>query len=114
MITAWFFLLDVIGQDSSNMRYHLKIPKGEERRNLFFHTSDDYVPIVKESAGAILAAKGLISSNEKWRKAFPISLNQIILNQIINDRSTCKSCSCVKDDWGFPQFQCSNAIRDRC
>ena len=109
-----FQFLGVIGQDSFNVRYHLKIPKGERLRNIPFHTSDDYVPIVKESGGALMTVRGLVSKNEKWIKAFPISLREIILNQIKNDGIACKSCSCVKDVLGFGQLQCANSIENAC
>ena len=104
----------VIGQDSFNIRYHLKIPKGERLRNLLLHTSDDYVPIVKESGGAIMTVKGVVSSNEKWIKAFPISLKEIILNQIKRDGIACKSCSCVKDGMARTRLQCVNTNRNNC
>jgi len=115
VINRYRFKKGVIGQDSFNTRYHLKIPRGERLRSLIFPTSDDYVPIVKESGGAVMTVKGLLSSsNEKWVKAFPISLRQIILNQIKKDGRACKSCSCVEGDMRMMHLQCTNTDESSC
>ncbi len=110
-----FRFSDIIGKDSFQKRYHLKIPKGERLRNLAFHTADDYTPIVKESRGAIMTIKALMSTNEKWMKAFPRSLTEILHSQIKFDKKHCKECKCVMSSEGLGVLRCSRAEgRSRC
>ena len=108
------FTADIIAKDSFNTRYHLKIPRGERLRNLAFRATDDYTPIIKESGGGIMTIKALISSNEKWMKAFPVSFNHIILKQIRNDKRRCKSCRCGRHREGHGVLQCSSSMTTRC
>ena len=108
------FISDIIAKDSFNTRYHLKIPRGERLRNLAFRTADDYIPIIKESGGGIMTIKALISSNEKWMKAFPVSFNHIMLKQIRNDKRRCKSCRCGRHREGHGVLQCSSSMATKC
>ena len=105
---------DVIGKDSSNKRYHSRIAKGEKLRSIVFPPADDYLPIVKETRGAVMTIKGLMSSNEKWMKAFPISLNSIIQSQIREDKSMCKTCVCMKSREGFGFMSCRKDAKAKC
>ena len=99
----------MIGKDSFNTRYHLKIPNGETLRMLSIDTYDDYVPLVKESRGGIMALKSLTSLNDKWMKAFPISFKRMILKQVQNDKTRCKACRCVPRADGYGEMRCTQA-----
>eukprot|EP00794_Sanderia_malayensis_P009953 gene9953-10973_t len=105
------FKRNIIGKDSFNRRYHLKIPKGERLRSLAIGTADDYMPIVKESRGAVMTVKALLSSNEKWMKAFPVSLVEVLHRQVTFDKSHCKKCHCALNKEGQGSFVCIRADR---
>ena len=101
----YLFCTDVIGKDSSGKRYHVREPLGEDFPNVSFPPSDDYIPLVKQTRGAVFNLKAFTDSNAKWAKALPLTLSSALKLQAINDQKQCKQCSC---GW------CKNVLSNVC
>ena len=97
----------VIGKDSYGKRYHIREPLGQDFRRLNFPSPDDYIPLVKQSRGAVFTLKAFIQNNAKWSKALPLSLSKVLTQQIAKDQKQCKACTCEERD-------CKDVINQRC
>lgn len=84
---------DVIGKDSCGKRYHVREPLGQNFRQLQFPNSDDYIPLVKQSNGAVFTLKAFVSQKSKWTKALPLSVNEVLSSQLKMDQKQLKDCS---------------------
>ena len=95
----------MIGKDSFGMRYHVRLPGGESFNTIRFPPPDDYMPLIKETGGAIFTLKAFVSNHSKWSKALPISISKALGMQIEQDQTRCKICKCDV---------CKNVRRERC
>ena len=88
--------LDVIGKDSYSKRYHVREPLGQDLPRVSFPPSDDYIPLVKQTRGAVFTLKAFLRNNAKWSKALPISISKVLSMQARIDQNQCKECVCGK------------------
>ncbi|XP_065667671.1 uncharacterized protein LOC101240168 isoform X3 [Hydra vulgaris] len=85
---------DVIGKDSFGMRYLNRLPKGEKHSSVQFPPPDDYMPLIKQSQGAVFTLKAFVSNLPIWEKSWYIALSSALQLQIARDRKLCKECDC--------------------
>lgn len=102
-----YFLKGVIGKDSYGKRYHIREPLGQSYRRLNFPSPDDYIPLVKQSRGAVFTLKAFGQKSVKWSKALPLSLSKVLTQQIMKDQKQCKVCTCKGRN-------CKDVIDQRC
>lgn len=96
----------MIGKDSFGHRYHVRLPKGERIGSIQFPPPDDYMPLVKETGGAVFTLKALTSSRTIWSKSTGIAIGKAISLQINRDQKLCKTCYCNRCE--------NNAYRAEC
>lgn len=99
------FSADIIGKDSSGKRYHVREPLGEDFPNVSFPPPDDYIPLVKQSRGAVFTLKAFTKNSAKLTKALPITLSSAVKLQAKIDQNQCKECMC-----GI----CKNVLNEIC
>jgi len=97
---------NVIAKDSHRTRYHVRMPEGEEfSRGISFPPTDDYIPYVKQTGGAVFTLKAFTTKDDAWSKALPSSVTRILQKQIDKDVNQCKNCNCL---------DCKNVDRREC
>ena len=74
-------------------------------KSVKFPPTDDYIPFVKQTHGAVFALKAFTNEGSGWSKAVPISTAEILRKQIARDAATCKECKCNT---------CKNIAKDDC
>ena len=76
------------------MRYLIRLPKGEKHSSIQFPPPDDYMPLVKQTYGAVFALKAFVSDSAALVKSWHIALSTALQLQIDRDRKLCKECDC--------------------
>lgn len=76
------------------MRYNVRLPEGQNIGRVTFPTPDDYMPLVKESGGAIFILKAFVLADRKWISSIPTAITKAIRLQIERDQKICKECKC--------------------
>lgn len=107
LFVFFFFNKGVIGKDSYGKRYHIREPLGRDFGRLNFPSPDDYIPLVKQSRGAVFTLKAFVQNNVKWNKSLPLSLSKVLTQQIVKDQNQCKACTCEGRE-------CKDVIDQRC
>jgi len=97
---------NVIGKDSFGHRYHVRLPKGERIGSIQFPPPDDYMPLVKETGGAVFTLKALTSSRSIWSKSTGIAIGKAISLQINRDQTLCKTCYCNRCENNANRAEC--------
>lgn len=70
---------DVIAKDSQRTRYHVHMPKGEQfTRGVAFPPTDDYIPYVTQTGGAVFTLKAFTTKQPAWTKALPTSVIEVL------------------------------------
>ncbi|XP_066921867.1 uncharacterized protein [Clytia hemisphaerica] len=95
-VNAYDMRRDIIGKDSYGRRYYVREPLGRDSPRTRFPKQDDYIPLVKQSRGAVFTLKAFLNGNSKWSKALPFSVSKVISLQSKTDQHQCKECACAK------------------
>jgi len=95
----------VIGKDSYGKRYHVREPLGQDFSGVPFPPADDYIPLVKQTRGAVFTLKAFIRNHAKWSKALPVSITKVLSLQTKMDQNQCKECVCGK---------CKDVLNELC
>jgi len=97
---------NIIAKDSHKTRYHLNLPEGEPfSHSVSFPRTDDYIPFVKQTRGAVFTLNAFTNDGPVWTKALPTTVAEVLRKQIDKDTQQCKKCVCNV---------CTNVAQENC